>query len=478
MRFFTYGVMTLATVIISTIYIFIAIGYRFDGDRLTFEQGGLMQFRSIPEGARVTVDGQKDINVKTPNKANLAAGNYVVTMSLKGYQSWHKRVDLSAGQLLWLNYTRLIPEAIKTSNVHDLPAIFADVPSPDRNWLLVQPHENSPNFTLADLRDEKKPVFTPYEIPATVLTKQNNVYGKFKVMEWDASSRFVLLRHELPAGGFEFVSFDRGKPQEAVNITQKYRLNITDAHFAGNNPNIIFAKTDDVLRRFDIAAGSASGALATAVRTFMVHGDETLVYTAEREQVTGDPASRQQVVAIYKKDIEIIARRVPLATVLRFDYTEYFDHEYLALNQAPNTTVEIIRDPAQRGAQDTRIITEFDLLKPVEHLKFSPNGRMLLAQNKNDMATHDLEEVKTYNQNLAIGADVTAPLQWLDDFYLWTDAGDNLRIFEFDGLNARNIVGVRAGYTPLLSPKGQHIFSILAGKANNFHLQSSRLVVD
>jgi hypothetical protein len=46
LRFFTYGVMTLATVLLTTLAVFYALGYRFNRDTFTFEQGGLVQFRS------------------------------------------------------------------------------------------------------------------------------------------------------------------------------------------------------------------------------------------------------------------------------------------------------------------------------------------------------------------------------------------------------------------------------------------------
>src|SRR5215213_3733994 len=84
LRFFTYGVMTLATVIITAVCVLIAMGYRFDRQNFTFEQGGLVQFKSTPEGATVRVSGQRQ-TVKTPNKANLAAGKYTIQMDLKGY---------------------------------------------------------------------------------------------------------------------------------------------------------------------------------------------------------------------------------------------------------------------------------------------------------------------------------------------------------------------------------------------------------
>jgi hypothetical protein len=116
-RFFTYGVMTVASVVLTVLLVFVALGYRLDKG-FTFSQGGLVQFRSLPDGASVTIDGQLQFNA--PNKSNLAAGTHNFTMALAGYHTWSKTADLAPGQLLWLNYARLIPNTITTSTTRAL----------------------------------------------------------------------------------------------------------------------------------------------------------------------------------------------------------------------------------------------------------------------------------------------------------------------------------------------------------------------
>src|SRR5690606_25865776 len=92
-RFFTYGIMTLSTIVLTVVLIFVALGYRFDQRDLTFDQGGLVQFRSAPEGAAITIDGQRQ-SIKTPEKANLDAGQHTFGMDLTGYRPWQKTVSL------------------------------------------------------------------------------------------------------------------------------------------------------------------------------------------------------------------------------------------------------------------------------------------------------------------------------------------------------------------------------------------------
>jgi len=66
---------------------------------------------------------------------------------------------------------------------------------------------------------------------------------------------------------------------------------------------------------------------------------------------------------------------------------------------------------------------------------------------------------------------VSHPPQWLDDFYLWADAGNYLHIFEFDGQNSHDITSVTPGFTAALSQDDKVLFSI----STNAALQSSSL---
>ena len=95
LRFFTYGVMTVATLVISTVLVFFALGYRLDRN-FNFTQGGLVQFRSFPESAEVSVNGKKE-SFKTPGKLNLPAGRHTASLSMQGYHTWSKSFSVDPG---------------------------------------------------------------------------------------------------------------------------------------------------------------------------------------------------------------------------------------------------------------------------------------------------------------------------------------------------------------------------------------------
>lgn len=470
-RFFTYGVMTLATVLLTIVGVFYAMGYRFNQNDLTFEQGGLIQFRSAPGNAQVVVDGVLQ-NFTTPGRANLGAGQHTIKMQLSGYRTWQKTVTLGAGQLLWLDYSRLLPDTITTRDAADLSDATDALASPDHKWILVHNKADQPSFQLADLNDPKKPVLSDLSVPEAQLTKDGADFGSFKIVEWDLSSRYILLEHTVK-DTHEYLRLDRQRAASAVNISRLFSLNITEAHFAGSNPNIMYAKTDNVLRSLDMGANSASAVLISGIEQFTVYGNDTIAFVASRNATEGDDATKQRIAGIYQNGKETIARSYPPSVAVNVAYSEYTRHAYLAITTGDGT-VSILRDPMLTSPNNAQVAT-VDLGKPVAWLKFSSNGRMLAVGNGSSVATYDLELDKTTSFTVS-GPELTGPLQWLDDYYLWTDAGGSLRIFEYDNINGREITTVAPGLTAGLSQDGAYLFSFAKKSSGDYALQSSQLI--
>lgn len=474
LRFFTYGVMTVSTVVISTILVFFALGYRLDRN-FNFTQGGLVQFRSFPEGAEVTVNGKKE-SFRTPGKLNVPAGQHTASMTLQGYRPWSKAFSVEPGQLVWLNYARFIPETVETTTVSEFAGLKHSLASPNRQWLLLQPKADAPEFTLADLGDEKKPKLTSFQLSDSLLTKKDGKLGAFELVEWDLKSQFVLVKHQN-GDVREFLRIDRSKPTEAVNLTREFGLNIIEAHFSGNNANIVFANTGGILRRLDLGNNNASGALVNDLKQFIVYGEGSIAFTSTQVSAS-DSNTKQQLIGVHRGDKLTTVRTVPLDKQVVLAYSEYDDHEYLAIGTTDSSKVEVIRDPRADGTKEANtVFAQFDLDHPVKWLSFSNNGRMLVAQSNNNFATYDLEEAKSYQFALNFGTEITRKLQWFDDFYLWSDIDDKLRIVEFDGKNDREITGVQPGFGVTLSSNGKRLFSVGKTTEGRFVLQSSKLTL-
>jgi len=332
-------------------------------------------------------------------------------------------------------------------------------------------HADTPLFKLIDFNDPKKPIVTQLDIPEAQLTKKDNTFDQFTIKEWDQNSRYVLVDH-LNKDTHELIRVDREHAADAINITRLFGLNITEAHFAGNNANRLYAKTDTVLRSLDIGASSASAALVSGLEQFEVYGNDTVAYVALQPKTGG---AMQRVVGVYMQGKEMPPSRTFVAEAkLQITYAEYTHHAYLAINDGEGI-VKILRDPTSTTAKDNTEVATINLGRPVLWMKFSSNGRMLVVGNGNAVATYDLDLDNIAAWTVS-GPPLTKPLQWLDDYYLWTDAGGRLRIFEYDSTNDREITSVASGLTASISVEGARLYSFEKSASGGIELQSSQLV--
>ncbi|HKX73123.1 MAG TPA: PEGA domain-containing protein [Candidatus Saccharimonadales bacterium] len=472
LRFFTYGVMTLATVVLTTLAIFWAMGYRFNN--ATLEQGGLVQFRSTPEGATVVVDGVVQ-NFKTPGRANLPSGVHTIVMQLDGNREWRRTVTVAPGQLLWLNYTRFIPNSVTTAPMKTFAGLSGSLASPDRRWMLFHEKADSPIVTIADFNNEKDPIYNTLTLPDGKVSKTaDGKYGLLGMTEWDLGSRYFLM-HQQNGATHEWLRVDRTKAEDTVNLSQLFKMNITDAHFAGNNPNILYVLTDGTLRRLDIGSNSVSAALVNDVQSFIVYGDGAVSYIAKRRSNPNDAATTQQAVGVYKDGKETVVRTYAPEAPVKIAYGKYDTHSFLAIHKGDGI-VQILRDPSE-NSQETEF-AEFALDKNADWLKMSNNGRMVTAGAGSSVVTFDLELNRPYESNLPFLSGSNArPMQWLDDYYLWSDNGGKLRLVEFDGQNDREITTVAPGFGITLSQSGKTLFSIGKNEiTGSYFLQGSQIV--
>lgn len=466
-RFFTYGVMTVATLVISAVCLLLALGYRFNDASLSFEQGGLIQFRSTPQDALITVDGKQQ-NFTTPGKLTVMAGRHDITMQLDGYRDWSKTIDIEAGQLLWLNYVRFIPNDITTSTVREFESLSGSLISPNRRYAVMLPKADQPRLIYADIRDETAPVFEEVVIPATAYTSTPGAAHTFELLEWQLDGRYLLVRH-TSGDVNEVIRLDREQPEAAINISAKYGV-IGKVQFLGNNANEVVAIVGTELQRLSVT-GTEAATLVDSVTAFELYRDNLIGFIAQRDTA--------RLVGVYKNDRETILKEVPLdETPLKIDVSNYYNDDYLAL--AYGKTVTIIRKPAEASATTPRTDIVFTIEQPVvEWLYFSNNGRMLVAQHQGSFTTYDLELTEAYKRSFEHTVPVTKPFKWFDDYNLYVDLGGSLRIVEFDGANERGLASVAPGYPVAISDNGEAMFSFGRNSSTNrITLQRSNLIVE
>lgn len=465
LRYFTYGVMSLAVVVISVICIFLALGWGFDFKQNTVVQRALVQFRSFPENARIIIDNQ-ELSARTPNKSNVDVGQRSFGMKLDGYHDWTKNVTLTAGELRWLNYARLVPTDLKTTPVKEFPVLTSNIPSPDRKWTALWGDAAKPEFVIADLRNEAEVKFETIVLPAGVYTQVPNVPSQFSLVEWDFGARYVLVKH-VYADKTEYIRVDRDNPEQAVNITTKLNYAVSDIHFSGTSGNIFYAHDTSDLRKLDIAAGTISGPLAAGINSFVLYKTDTISYVSDKDNKrrVGVRVNDQQRV-----DVRTYDTTQPVLTSI----SSYFSDEYVAI--ARGTSVEIVKNPLDK-TQSAKAYATVTLPVTPSWLQFSSSGRFVVAGTGTQFVTYDLETKETFSVNLPGTTANPRPLQWLDDYILISNADQKLRLTEFDGANQHDIASVDPAFYATLSENGKRLFSVTK-TTGGYALQSTKMTID
>lgn len=466
-RFFTYGAMTLAVVVISIVCILLILGYQFNAKSGTIEQGGLIQFRSFPSSASIRLD-DKQLSFRTPGKLNVSAGQHTVTMSLSGYQEWRKTTTLKAGELKWLNYARMIPQNITSRSVASFEKMSDALPSPDRRWYALLPDSAAGSVIMYDIRDPQNPKSTTITIPVASFTAPaEGQTQSFSLEEWDFGARYVLVRHQV-GETLEYIRVDRTSTSNGVNVTAEFNLPFRDIHFSGTSGNVFYALNGTDLRLIDLSGRTVSRPLVQHVDAFELYKSNIIGYVATQEE--------NRVVGVYIDDKDTVVRTYPKDQAVAIDISSYYDNEYLAISTTK--AVEILKDPQLNADSAGRVFAEFDTDFDIQWIRFANSGRFLVAGNGITFKTYDLETDEEFAATFeGVTSDSKKPLQWLDDYYLVSDATGSLAIGEFDGMNHHNIVSVAPGYSVTLSEDGEYLFSI--GKsATGYTLQSSKMIVE
>lgn len=453
LRFFAYGIMTLATVLFGIVSLYYILGYRIDNS-LGVQRGGLLKFDSRPQGARVTLDGQ-DIQ-STPHQTNADAGEHTVSYSKDGYQGWQKTVNLRPGEVLWLNYARLVPTSITTSAIRDFSSIHQASASPNREWYIVHATPAQAEFTLVDARNESDVKNTQISIPKEAFTAGAGKHV-FEIQEWSRDSRFVLVRHTA-GKTVEFIRVSRENPSESINLNKLFDIPLVTAQFAANNPNALFAKdTHDTLYRLDVNNKENPLEIADAVSSYDDLNVSEVAYIGQasvNETTDADKKVSNRVLYIWRDNEKTPKelRTVPADSAAHVSYNPYLAHDYVSL--AFENSISVIQDPLS----STKTVMSDVMPTTAASLEASPGSRFFIMQNKSSVYVYDIELGRSYQ--FTVPAQNSRPLQWADDHHLVLSGGNSLRLVEFDGMNTQQITSVAGSYDALFGADGEVMLSI------------------
>ncbi len=464
-RSLIYLLMTTVVIFLALVCLFIVLGYSINQKTGSPQQGGLIQFRSFPDGATVRVDGQSQ-SFTTPNKATTEAAAHSVDMNKKDYRAWNKSFTLKRGELLWLN-ARLVPNLITTDEAKQFDTLAQTVASPDKKWIAALEKPNLAELKIIDVRDEKRPKSVSLKIPAGIM-KPLAPTDTFEITEWDFGSRYLLAKH-VSGATTEWLRIDRSDETNAKNLTSEFKLDLAQLHFRGTNGTNFYGMSGGELRKLQLGQ-TPLPAIAQNVSEFNLYGGNKLGFITLK--------NNQQLVQVYEDGGEApaVVETLPAQPAAHITLTSFFGDGYAAVSQG--SEARLIKRPFDAKP---RVAAKLHVTPDITWLYFSPNGQFLIAQNGQAVTSYNLERDQATSFTIPGTGPYTrsGPLQWLDDFYFWSDMGGTLRMFEFDGSNPEVINNVTPGQNVSLSDNGKRLFSIGTNTTTKKPvLQSSVMVIE
>lgn len=474
-RIVVYGAMTIAIITIVTGLLFYTMGYQFNNSDGKIEQGGLVQFDTKPTGADVIVDAE-DMNLRTTNKATLAAGAHTVTMQKDGYRKWSKQIDVLRGSVLWLNYARLVPNTIAVSSVLDLAAVTSTAASPNAAYIAIHGDATQPVVRVVDIT--RSPVATAtLTLPSTVYThKTTDQPEVYAIQTWDSTSRYILVRHAYDAKT-EWIVVDSRDVSQSKNISTLLNVVVDAPMFSKRDSMMLYGLVDGDIRRLNIKDATLSGPLVRNVAEFSLYGKTTLAYTTRYDAATNsrmvgyytDGAAKPHTIATYPGE----------QPSLRVVIDEYFDVPYVAVTSDAGLSISSGMLPVSDSVSSPSLVPTASVkdIGVSRSLTTKTSGRFIISHNESAYTVYDLELAKKSTIRLKNNAAIAKAPSWIDRHTLYDDTAGVLRLYEFDGQNQHDIMQVIPGFTALLSTDSKYIYAITQSADGMYHVSRARMIL-
>lgn len=466
-----YAFMTLCVVTIVTILVLVVLGYSFNQKEGTLTQGGLLQFASKPTGASVLINEAPHTS-RTNTKATVAAGHYSVQFDRVGYKPWRKSIEIAPGQIGWINYARLIPEKLTAEPLREFESVTGALTSPKRNWMLLQLAADKPLFELANLQGDTVR-YTTLTIPEqSFTTPTTDAPQQFSIEAWSDDESAILLKHTFDTDKQEWIVVRRDDPSRATAINSTFGIDPSSVVFAGEASRLLFVQTDDIVRRINLDDQTLSRPLASNVANFSGYDEKTIAFVSlpndNSERVVGystTDLSRQQTLATFPAD------DTPLHIVM----AEYFNRRYVSVVHGTTLMIDYGRLPQGNDKGEVKRFATQTVPEGITRLTASENGRFITMEMPGGYAVYDLELMKFDKTAWAKPSSNQRPLQWLDEYMIWSDNEGQLRFYDFDGANQQVIMPVAEGLAATVSPNDKFVYGI-AKTDKGFSFNRVRLV--
>ena len=481
MLFIEYGLVAIAITFASLILLYWSYGFSLNREG-EVQQNGLVFISSDPQGASITLNGEVSTN-QSNARLSLESGKYDIKVSLAGYRDWQHSVTVDGSDIQRLDYLKLIPETLKTTEVEkfDKAPLLASQ-SPNRRWLVIKDAITPALFSVFDFRNPESPNIIQITLSETAFTAGDGE-NTWKAVEWSSDNRHVLLQHTYSIAGVvatEYIVFDRTSSEQSRNLTTQLKLTADETpQFFDKQSNqfYVYNMATKVLRSTDLD-GQEIVAATENVIDYKTYGNDTVLYVTEK--ITTDGII-QRFATFKNGEDQMQLRQLSAPTAngtYLLDVAKYSNTWYIVVGETAGRGVYVFKNPLSQKLLDDKMPKPWRFLRRNNptNVSFSSNARFLLVQSGQDCTVYDAENVIT--RQFSIDQPLQPPdanIRWMDGFHLTYTSQGKSHLIDFDKRNHQVLVPILPEYTPFFVPNNDYIFT-LAPTAQGTSLTSTSFI--
>ena len=444
-------------------------------------QTGLVQFASNPQGATVEI-GQNTLYSRTSTKANVVPGEHEFKIWREGYETWYRKNDVRAGQILWLNYVRLVPKQKTTNEVAEFNDLEQIVKFPNGQKLLSLSRdiEGLSVFKITDIRNDI-PKTEILKIPEALMVRETSerleedpetqlAPYKFTINYISADGSHAIVKRQAE-DDFHWLLLDLSSPNNSQNLTEKFNLTFDEIAPLNDSSTQIIVRTGENMRRLNTRDDTVSASILSKIVDFEIYGNDVIGFVQKNnDKFDVGVLKLGDKPVIVTSDYEV----APKITVSR-----YYNENYI--NVLTDGKIQAYESSSWPAAENNfKLARTLEPSVEAKSFKLNGEGRFVVVNNNDKVWVYDFEVNRSYDYSLDGKSN---SIRWLDNFILYDfiDTDDNktmLTIRDFDGSNKHSLVEASRNFPAFLSNNGKFIYGIQSGEDGLSQLVQLRMILN
>ncbi|HEY5268517.1 MAG TPA: PEGA domain-containing protein [Candidatus Saccharimonadales bacterium] len=440
---------------------YITAGYTIDTKTGQVVQNGLIFINSTPVSANIYLNHQ--YTATTNSRLELRAGNYNLSLSTSGYDTWSTNVYLLGGDVDELTYPLLVPSKPIVSTIAKYstkPQVFTQ--TPDKHWLLVSSTTQANSFDIYDQTNTKTAVDTA-TIPSNLLVS-STATNSFTVVQWASDSQYVLLKDES-GGVINYIVFNYLTPANSYNVNQTFSVSFNTVKLlnAQYDKPLLFDQTSGNLYLGDFGTKQASLILSKVI--------DYVSYSTNKFLFVTDDSSDSRLSSIEFSNLvdkTYLVKNVNETSKYMLNISSYGGNYYYLIGGGGVYDYVYRNLPSQ--PKPNKLPLPYTLIvsnSQPQNVSNSGGQRYIALQSGNNFSVYDIQTQDHYRYTLSSNLSDPNFASWIDDNRFISFSSGKMIIFDFDGTNIFNIAKADNSFDGLFSPNFNAVYFLNYSSANN-----------